>query len=177
VKFDREKFKSVVHYICKMYAMDPSKLGKTKLHKILWLSDIWHYRQYGTPITGARYIKMQFGPFAEALDGTLKKLESDGKLYMPPIEEERYKKFDLIGKGEPDMSDFSKTEMLLINEVAQYVAENHTAASISDKTHDEIWRMSIMREEIPYEAMIAVPAKITDEHIQWAKSEIAKAKQ
>jgi hypothetical protein len=33
--FDREKFKSLVHYVCWRCMDDPSKLGSVKLNKIL----------------------------------------------------------------------------------------------------------------------------------------------
>ncbi len=174
MQFNRDKFTAAVHYVCRKFAMEPEKLGKTKLHKILWLSDIWHYRQYGDPLTGATYIKMPYGPFAQALSDTLSLLEKSGNLYSRKVDVGEFEKFELIGKGDPDMSAFSKSEMMMLEEAANYVAENHTAGSISDKTHDEVWEMADLQEAIPYEAMIASPAKITEEHFAWVRSEIAK---
>ena len=65
---DREKFRSLVHYVCWRCADDPAKLGRVKLNKILWLTDFTSYYETGKPMTGARYVKRQFGPVPSAIE-------------------------------------------------------------------------------------------------------------
>ena len=52
-----------------------STFGKVKLAKILYYADFASYRDYGQPVTGASYKKLQFGPvpsdFLDILDEML----------------------------------------------------------------------------------------------------------
>lgn len=172
MQFNREKFKALVHYICRE-CRDPSKLGKTKLHKILWFSDGQNYMRRAEPITGERYIKMLYGPCADHLDSVLKELVKDDKLFIRTVDFRGYEKFEFFGKGDPDKDLFSDKELLLIDGVIKNITEDHTATSISDRSHNAIWEMAVMGEELPYEAILGRPAKITDDDLAWAKSEIA----
>ena len=171
MQFNREKFKALVHYVCRE-CRDPSKLGKTKLHKILWYSDGQNYMRRAEPITGERYIKMQYGPCASHLDSVLGDLVKEGKLFIQKVDFHGQEKFEFYGKGDPDKNLFSDKELLVIDDVIKNITQDHTAASISEKSHNAIWEMAIMREELPYEAFIGRPAKITDDDLAWAKSEI-----
>ncbi len=58
---DATKFDNLVHYVCAR-CQDPSLLGAVKLNKVLWYSDAAAYLALGSSITGATYIKRQFGP-------------------------------------------------------------------------------------------------------------------
>jgi len=80
--FDREKFKSLVHYICWRCKDDPSKLGAVKLNKTLWVADFTAYYNSSHPITGARYIKREHGPVPHATLPILNELESEGALFV-----------------------------------------------------------------------------------------------
>jgi len=173
MKFNREKLKALVHYICRE-CRDPSKLGMTKLHKILWYSDGQSYVRHGEPITGERYIKMPYGPFADHLSGVLDDLQKEGKVYMHKVDFHGKEKYELIGKGEPDKSLFTDKELTLINSMIKNITEDHTAASISDRTHNAIWEMAILKEEMPYESLLARFVPLNDDDIAWAKSVIAQ---
>lgn len=174
--FDQLKFKSLVHYVCRT-CIDPRKLSATKLHKILWLSDVFAYKHYGQPITGETYIKKQWGPFSSHLNSVLSHLEKEGRMFIHEVEwgeEKRQRQF--VAKGDVDISLLSKDQLKIINDVRDYVCENHTASSISDKSHDDIWQMALMEEVIPYEALLVSRfVKPTDEDIEWAKSVLKNA--
>src|SRR5687767_11549584 len=77
VKFDRDRFKSLVHYIC-WRCEDPRILGSVKLNKVLWYTDRIHYLRAGQPVTGATYVKQQSGPTARALSPVIAELEKEG---------------------------------------------------------------------------------------------------
>ena len=173
MQFNRDKFKALVHLVCRE-CRDPSKLGKTKLHKILWLSDVENYKIRATPLSGERYIKQRFGPCADHLDSVLNELVKEGRLHIESPEEE-YESFKFYAKGEPDISLFSDKEMNTIKNQIINIYGSHTATSISDRSHDEIWEMAIMYEEIPYHAYLVKRLAIpTEEDFAWAKAEIEK---
>lgn len=168
---------ALVHYICRT-CRDPFTLGKTKLHKILWLADIYAYKHYGLPITGETYKKNKFGPCSSHLDSVLHNLEKENKMFIKESEwGDDGKRFEFFAKGDTNTSLFNEKELQIINDARDYVCENHTAVSISDKTHDAIWEMALMGETIPYEAMLmASLAKVTEKDIKWAESELEKIK-
>lgn len=173
--FDQEKFKSLVHYICRT-CTDPSKLGATKLNKILWLADIYAYKHLGVPITGESYKKDQYGPVSMHVNSAVKQLQAENKLYAHEVElRAGMKQRQFVAKGDPNIAAFSKAELQIINDARDYVCENHTAVSISDKTHDAIWEMALMGELIPYEAtLVSRFVKASDEDITWARSILSK---
>ena len=67
MKFNYKKMKALVNYIAYL-AHDPSVLGKVKLNKVLWRSDLNSYLLNGDPITGEQYVKHQFGPVSKHID-------------------------------------------------------------------------------------------------------------
>ena len=53
---------------------------------------------------------------------------------------------------------------------------NHTATSISEETHDLIWSLAQMGEEIPYETVFASRTSEIDEtDVAWIRDELTLA--
>ena len=82
IQFDREKFKDVVHYVVDYVRanLGTEALGNTKLHKVLYYSDILRYLDTGQPLTGVEYQRQKFGPTARYLTWALKELEAEGRV-------------------------------------------------------------------------------------------------
>ena len=92
IEFDREKFLDAILFIIHSCRETPELLGKTKLHKCLYYSDMLHYVARGTPITGAEYVKQQFGPTARYLEWGLKSLRERGQIAVhAPAESARHR--------------------------------------------------------------------------------------
>src|SRR5260370_28750131 len=85
MEINYKKFKSLVHYICWTCA-DPTKLGAVKLNKVLWRADFRAYLELGQPVTGATYVKRQFGPVPSDILPTLRELEAEGNLSIRDVE-------------------------------------------------------------------------------------------
>ena len=166
--FDRDKFKALVHYVCWKRRDDPAKLlGSTKLNKILWLADFITYYREGAPITGARYVKREFGPVPRAIMPVLRDLEREGAVFTREISFHGRPKVDFIIAREP-MVEFSMKELETIDRIITFVCEEHTAKSISDLSHDHIWHSAEDGEEIPYFTIFAIPGELTEDDRQWA---------
>jgi hypothetical protein len=172
VSFDSEKFKHLVQYVC-WRCDDPAELGATKLNKVLWRADTQAYYLRGESITGARYVKRQFGPVPSAMVQTLRDLESEGAL---AIREEDYfgnAKKEFFALKRPDLSLFSAEEISLVDQSIEYVCRRHTARSISAETHDDIWNLAKIGEEIPYYTVFASRlGEVTEDDIAWARTQI-----
>ena len=170
MKRDRNKLKALVHYVC-WKCDNPAILGAIKLNKVLWVSDVWAYIGRGAPITGERYVKRQFGPVPASIVGIVAELEAEKQIVVRQREAYGKPKTDYIAMTKPDLSAFTAEEISLINDAIHYVCHKHTAMQISRKTHDAIWELAEIGEEIPYEAMLASHlGEVTSEDVQWARN-------
>jgi Protein of unknown function (DUF4065) len=168
-----DRLRDLIHYVC-WKCEDPSKLGVTKLYKILWFSDTWHYRLHGRPITGAEYVKREFGPAPRRGLPAIEELKRDGRLVEPARQGIPFERRDLIAVVVPDTSGFSPAELMIVDTVIKEICDNYTAAGISELSHDIVWDVAQMGEVIPVFAVLAsVPGEITDADMQWANDVIA----
>lgn len=150
---NKDKFKKLVHYIC--YRAEPSTLGAVKLNKILWYSDVFSYLKTGTPMTGESYVKRQYGPVPATILSTIQELVEDGNLVVRECMHFGHLKREFVYLTEPDMVMFSGPEVDTVNRMIDVICNNHTAKSISDLTHDRIYELAEIGEEIPYYATLA----------------------
>ena len=165
---NRDKLKALVHYIVAK-CENPALLGSIKLNKVLWVSDLRAYVYRGKPITGERYMKQQFGPVSHSLVGILNELRLEDKIAIS----RKPRKVDYFALTDPNnMSElFTADEISLVDEAIEFVCLEHTAMGISDKTHDVIWELAGIGEEIPYEAMLASRLDgVTKDDVKWARS-------
>lgn len=172
--FNRERFESLVHYVC-YRCENPQQLGKTKLNKILWFSDMLHFELTGEPLTGESYVKLQFGPVPKHIDGAIEGLRAGGKLSVR-LPEATYDTTLYFATETPSLDDFTAEEISLVDRIIEDVCQNHTAASISRLTHDAIYELAQMGEEIPYEAFLAAElGEISEQDVRWARKELQDA--
>ncbi len=170
---DREKYKALVHYICDVCG-DPSKLGATKLNKILWLSDALAYAKLGQSITGERYVKRQFGPAPYNFLGIREELEQEGKIAVRYGDYFGRTQTQFFSLQRPEISDFKPEEIDLVSGVINAVCAK-TAKEISDWSHADIWKVAEYGEDIPHYALFVWQlGEIDEDSIAWADQEIAK---
>lgn len=166
-----DKFEALVHYIC-WRCQDPTKLGATKLNKVLWFSDAIAFVNHGKPITDSVYVKRQFGPVPKKILQTLSRLERGNKLAVRETEYFGKPKREFFAKEPADITIFTAEEISLVDYVIDRICEGHTAASISDLTHDDVWELAEIGEEIPLYAVLAGRAgEVDEESIKWSKQE------
>lgn len=178
--FDREKFLAAVHFIIEQCSDKPEVLGKTKLHKSLYYSDMLHYFAYGEAVTGVEYVKAPFGPTARYLDWALRQLE-DQEFISATMEE-----YFGLGKYRyqvtaPFVSNrLSESEKNLMKEVISFVCE-HSAREISEFSHAAPWQGVDMGQRISYstaELLMPVSARsqAEDRWIQEQANQVARYK-
>lgn len=171
-----KRFKALVHYVCERCS-DPTKLGATKLNKVLWYADTFAFRINGKPVTrdSASYVKRQFGPVPRHVLKALDELERGGIIKIREVAFFGKKKREFVSIEDADPSIFSKSEREIIDAVVDQVCDGHTAASISDLSHDAIWEAADLGEEIPLYAVLAGKADPpTKEDYQWAMKAIKR---
>jgi hypothetical protein len=168
-----KKLELVMHYII-WKCQDPTRLGATKLNKILWYADVHSYLESGKSITGTSYIKRQYGPAPNQSDfsSARSKLETDKKIAVTKDLYYGYPQYQFVALEKPDISMFSPDEISIIDLTIEEICYKHTASSISERTHGMAWDVAEIGEEIPLSAVFASRfGEITEEDIQWARSE------
>ncbi len=168
MQLDRNRLKAAVHYICRN--SPPEQLGAVKLHKILWLADMGMYGIRGAPMTGESYKRYPQGPFSTHLAEVLDELSSDRKVEISEIDFFGKIKKQYLGVGQPDISLFNDREISMLERMRKHVCEEHTATSISEFTHDDIWEMASEYEVLPYHvSLVSRYLPINEDDIAWAK--------
>jgi hypothetical protein len=170
------KFKALVHHIVAS-CDDPQRLGATRLNKILWFADTTFYRLTGASITGETYVKRQRGPVPKTILRTLRELENEKKIHVREKEYAGYRMRLFTPLAEPDLSLFSKVELEIISSVSEDICGRHSASSISELSHDQIWAAAQEGEEIPLFATLAShKGELTPEIAAWADSVVEQMK-
>lgn len=174
---DFTKLKALVHYVCHI-APDSRKLGATKLNKILFYSDTNAYLERGKPITGETYIKHQYGPISRHVNKALQDLESERAIRIAENTGrygfETYTIKFYASLRAPSIDCFAPEEINIVDDVVRVICNEHSARSISEASHDIVWKNAEIGEEIPYYTAFAHTLReIEADDIEWARSAIA----
>lgn len=171
-KFNRIKFKALVHYICEK-AEDPSCLGAVKLNKVLWYSDSIFFKVHGASVTGETYVKRQHGPVPRHIMPVIDELVSEGRIARGRVDHFGHMKTEFIAIAPAHVNLFSAAEIQLIDAAFEHVCLNHTAKSISEETHGVIWQSADLGEEIPLTTVLASEVgEVDEDDIAWALGKV-----
>jgi len=154
MEFDREKFKKLVHYII-WRTSGKDGFGATKLYKVMWFAEAKSFVLRKQPVTGAVYIREKHGPVPKYGMQARGELEREGKISQRLIDRGRYKEWVFGSKEPADASFLTAAERQDVDYWIRHIDEDHTAASISDESHDYAWEIARMGEELPLSAILA----------------------
>lgn len=173
--FDRERFRALVLYIAQRRRNDES-FGRTKLAKALFYSDFEHYKACGSPITGATYIRMPFGPFPKELGDAERELADEGYVYPDYLKDEGQEKrlVPLKALSQQWLGLFDDLQLEIVNNWTDQVA-SASARRISDLSHEHPgWRLAEKDGDvIPYGTSLLPLERPSPEQTEQAK-EIAR---
>lgn len=172
IQFDREKFLAAIHHIIEHCSDRPEVLGKTKLHKCLYYSDMLNFFITGEPLTGVDYIKAPYGPTARYLEWGLRELSSRGFISCEMEEYFGLGKYRYLSLRPTCSGGLTDREKGLLDEVTAFVCE-HSAREISEFSHSQPWQDAQMGERIPYSsAYQLVPETApTQADLDWASDQ------
>jgi hypothetical protein len=170
------KFKALVHHIVATCG-DPQRLGATRLNKICWYIDTLSFRVAGRPVTDETYVKRQRGPVPRSILQTIRDLEHEQKIHVRDHHYLPGRKMRIfVALEDADIGMFEPEEREIIDFVINHVCSNHSAASISELSHDIVWEAANEGEEIPLAAtLVAQPAELRDQIKAWIIRAVEKA--
>ena len=169
--FNRDKFKALVLYVI-WKAGERRDFGSTKLNKVLWFADARANEALGRPITGETYVREKFGPVPRHILEVRSELENEKLIavWSEPFFDHKVTRFRAFAP--PSTELFTPDELSLIDWWIKHVDEEHSAASISNKSHDYAWQIAKMGEEIPPYAFLASRIRSPkDDELEWAKEQ------
>lgn len=170
-RFNREKFKALVHYII-WKAGDEDGFGATKLNKVLWFGDARLFATRQKSITGASYIREKYGPVPKAIMPVRQELVNSGAIKQWRDQYHGRQAWRFKALVPPNVSVFSEEELQTVNWWIDHIAKDHTANSISEESHDYGWEIAAMGEELPFHAFLAwrIQEEPSKEAMEWAVS-------
>lgn len=165
--FDKEKFKQLVHYVA-WKAGKRDWFGATKLNKVLWYSDARTFVVSGKSITGESYVREKHGPVPKHIMQVRAEMEREGTIKI--VKEGTLVRVLALTPAMP--SWFPQDELQSINYWIEHIDKEHTAKSISEKTHDYVWEKAKMGEELPLYVyrVLRIPEELKDEDFNRLKS-------
>lgn len=111
---------------------------KTRLNKLLFYADFFHFKQFGFSISGCKYRAIPYGPVPSHFHELFGILQSQGILQ---IEEEEFssghigERFSV--KKPPDMHAFTEHELASMKQVVESFG-NMTTRDLIEKSHGEL---------------------------------------
>jgi len=176
IKYDEQKFRELMLYIAARMEGDPS-FGATKLNKVLFFADFFHYVEYGAPITGAEYQKLSHGPAPRRLLPVQNQLRAAGDATIRQTRVGTYVQKRLVPLRDADLSYFSGSEIAVVDEVISSL-EQHTAMSVSAASHRMLgWQIAREGQTIPYESAFLYAGPVTgadEDHARKVASNLAE---
>jgi putative zinc finger/helix-turn-helix YgiT family protein len=130
-KLDLTKLYNAILFFCK------NGVVKTKLNKLLFYADFKHYKEYGVPITGARYAHIPFGPGPDNYEiyfaslNTQKAIQFEEEIYTGYVGE------NIKAIKEPTLGLFTTSELKIMASVAEHF-DKHSASEITKFSHKEV---------------------------------------
>jgi hypothetical protein len=125
-------------------------------------------------MTGATYIKREYGPVPRQLSESLRRLESRGALRVRHVTHPLGNAMtQYLALDTPSLAGFATDEISLVDEIIQTICDEHTAESISRASHHYAWKVAEIGEVLPYEAIfVSRFAEIDEDAVSWARAEI-----
>lgn len=119
--------------------------GLTKLLKLLYFSDFFHYRDHLSTITGASYVALERGPVIDGYKDVFDELERRGfisKREVPVVGHPDKPKQEYLALGEPDPKAFSAEERATLDDVLLRYGQK-TGVELSEMSHEELapWKL------------------------------------
>ena len=160
IDYDEDKFRELLLYVAARMQDDPS-FGATKLNKVLFYADFYHYAEYGQPITGAVYQKLAHGPAPKRLLPVQRELVADESAAVQRLRVGNFTQKRLVPLRDADLTGFSGTEIAMVEWVIEKL-QHHSAITVSGASHRMLgWQIAAEGEVIPYASIFLYEGPVT----------------
>lgn len=165
-QFEFIRFAQIVGCI----ARSGKDLFKTKLAKLLWLSDFCSYALNGASMTGLVYCRLPYGPAPDQFQLLLGLLEARGIVTLEPYEFNSYSGETVLLREDPGTSELGGEELEILDRVISKYGRM-SSAELSQRSHKEtLWNNHVDGDSLPYleaHGVKMVQALMTGEEPEW----------
>ena len=148
-----EKYKQMILAILRSKASYKGRFPKTKLAKLLYLSDFTWYYQNLESMSGMPYVRRAYGPVPDPYFRALTELEEEGKVAISR-EGDSILVTEASGAMNEKLDLLSDGEVKLMNKIASKWKNKNTTEIVSF-THNQLpYKLCAPNEVIPYELFI-----------------------
>lgn len=144
------KYKNMLLYAVHCGAGSDGKIPKTKLAKLLYLTDFTWFYKHLSAMSGLTYRRLQYGPVPDQYFRALDELVDDHQITISEGEAHLIRATEKT----PPTHGLSKEEQTLIKDICKKW-KNKNTKDIVDFTHEQLpWKLCKNNELIPYELII-----------------------
>lgn len=143
-KFDKEKFKSVLHYIINKIS-NKTNVGKTVLFKILYFADFNFYEKFERLITNETYKKIEFGPAPIDFELVVSELIKESKVELIEKNINNFIQYKYISSDEPKFN-LNSDELIEIDNAINIIGSMDGRRASAYSHEDTPWKVSEMNE-------------------------------
>ncbi|WP_304103574.1 Panacea domain-containing protein [Methanobrevibacter ruminantium] len=139
ITFDKEKFKTILHYIIKRCEDNPT-VRRTVIYKLLYFSDFNFFELYENKLTGESYKKLPHGPAPTHFSLAVDELIKEGKI-IEKSESNCYGglQYNYFSLKNP-IINLKDEELEVVDDVIEKLSHMN-ATQISDYSHGDMpWR-------------------------------------
>lgn len=173
-RYDKSRLKNLIHYVIWVAGARPN-FGATKLYKIAWFADARRFVLSGQSITGAPYIREKHGPIPRDALAIREELVREGAIQQWQDKHFNHNGWKFKALTPPSANAFNTDEKQVIDYWIRHIDEDHTAASISEQSHNYGWEIARMGEVIPFHSLLAERVREpNDEELHWAKESVKR---
>lgn len=151
IKLNSAKLRNLFLYILEKCGGKPN-LGETVLYKLLYFIDFDSYEIYGKPVTGMKYIRLQFGPVPRLADfqSVIESMIKKGEICLITQDYHGMVQKRYIALVEAEVGQLSKEELQVADKVMARLSDM-SATKIENYVHeDEPWKAAEPNKEIDY---------------------------
>lgn len=145
-----QKFKNILLYILERCAGKPN-VGETVLHKLLYFSDFNYYELYEEHLSGAKYLKLPYGPIPQELDAIIIQMIDNGQLQRVKTAYHHSSLVRYLPLQKANLTELKASEKETLDRVIEQMSD-WSALAISNFAHKDLpWLATKEGEEINYE--------------------------
>src|SRR4051794_20576831 len=148
--FDPDRFDELVLYIAHQ-VKDRPDFGRIKLAKVLFYSDFTAYRETGSSLTGATYLRYPKGPFPRGLYEAEARLERAERVRLDhEVEDYEEKRIVALRPADRIGEMYEDWQLDFVRQMIEEIG-SMTANKASDRSHEHAgWIVVEENAEIPY---------------------------
>ena len=144
------KFKNILLYILERCAGKPN-VGETILSKLLYFSDFNYYELYEEHLSGAKYLKLPYGPVPQKLDAIITQMIDAGQLQRVKTVYRHSPQTRYLPLQKANLTELKASEKETLDRVIEQMSD-WSALAISNYAHKDVpWLATQEGEEISYE--------------------------